>query len=288
MHAVLALAHFHDLAFATPAVARENRKLLHHWHRAVSSLNRKLSQPIIPAERDAIWLSATILSIGCFSATAVDTPDEAWPLRPPSALDLNWLKLCNGKRHVAELTTPLREDSAFRKVSLELTTALEQLEGVVLAPPEIWGGLPDGFFAIFELSGEPAENPYHRAVVALHEIYQTDLDPDDFLPCLSFTNILDIRFRHLLHLKDERAMLILLYWYARICNRQLWWIWRHSWTEGLAICHYLDRAWASSPNLLAMLDGPRTMLVAASGEAKYHKAEFGSPPPPPRESRQVD
>jgi hypothetical protein len=270
MHAVLALAHFHDLAFDTSNAAQDARKLSRHWHSAVSLLNRRLNQPIVPAERDAIWLSATLISIGGFSATGMNTPDEAWPLRSPSTLDLSWLRLCDGKRHVAELTNPLREDSDFRQVTAELLATLNQLEGIVKAPQNSWEGLPSGFFELFELFRDPADNPYYHAIVGVLEVYRSEIDPDNFLLCLSFSSILDLRFRELLHLKDERAMLILLYWYAKMCDRRLWWIWKHSWIEGLAICEYLDRAWALFPELCKLLDWPRNTLIGASGYVEHH------------------
>ncbi|KAH8652268.1 hypothetical protein BX600DRAFT_90151 [Xylariales sp. PMI_506] len=271
MHAVLALAHFHGNAFDATTPVGDSKRSFRHWHRAVSLLNKRLDNPIIPAERDAIWLSATLISVGGFSAIAVDTPEEAWPLRSQSPLDLSWLKLCNGKRLVVELTNPLREDSQFREVSAELLATLSQLESIVSAPRKGWEDLPEGFYEIFELSQDPGENPYYKAVIGLLEIYQSKLDPDNFLPCLSFSSILDARFRELLRLKDERAMLILLYWYAKMCDRRLWWIWKHSWTEGLAIYGYLCRAWISLPKLCKLLDGPRVALITASGYVEHHK-----------------
>lgn len=271
MHAVLAVAHIHDLTFNDSYASKGVGKLSPHWYRAVSLLNHRLSQPIIPAERDAIWLAATLISIGGFVAIEADIPDQAWPLRPPSALDLSWLKLCDGKRHVAKLTDPLREDGAFHRVAAEMLETITDLEHTFTARPQRWEGLPDGFFEVFELHKDPKDNPYYEAVAAMVEISRFEASPDNFLRHISFSSVFDEGFRQLLIMRDERSLLVLLYWYAKMCDRRLWWIWRHSWTEGLAICAYLDRAWIRSPDLAKLVDCPRNALIEASGYSKYSK-----------------
>jgi len=253
MHAVLGLSHLHGLvlgAYDTPGA----ETLSHHWYRAISLLNHGLSLPINPAERDAIWLSAILISIGGFNAIAANTPGEAWPLRKPSALDLSWLKLCHGKKPINQLTDPLREGGEFRSIASEQLAAIDRLACTALPSPRSWQCVASGFFDIFDLSQNPSENSYYQPIAALEEIYRFELDSECFLLDLSFLGVLDANFRQLLMEKDEKAMLILLYWHSKMCDRRLWWIWEHSWVEGRAIGEYLDKVWASSPELTMLLD----------------------------------
>jgi hypothetical protein len=264
MHAILALAQIHSSALKISRVKRDPARFTYHWYHAISSLNRKLSQSILPIEKDALWISAALISIGSFATTEASKPTEAWPLCPPSAYDLSWLKLCDGKKLVSQMTDPLRVDSQFSQVARELYKAMSRIEKVASHTPTL-ESLPSGFYELFELSKGPVNNLYYLGVMGMAEILRHKLSDKNFLPHLSFISILDKRFRDLLAQRDERALLLILYWYAKICDRRLWWMWKRSWTEGLAICVYLERTWARKPDLLKLLAWPRTTLTAGIG-----------------------
>lgn len=236
------------------------------------------------------------------------SPEEAWPLRSPSPADLSWFKLCDGQKLVAELTDPLRVNSAFCLPAKEMCDMCSWLTGLGMATTESKErpakGLPGGFEKFFGLSssrpmspssisndsntdaggpdyhqennsGEERSdgfknidnNPYYAAAKLATEIFHLDLDEENFLVHICFVRVLDQQFRDLLIGKDEKAMLLLLYWYAKICDRRVWWLWKQSCTEGLAICRYLERAWTASGDEegLALLEMPRMQLMAGSG-----------------------
>lgn len=264
MHMILAVTEIHDATLnscAVPSKWIENSK---HWDRATRMLRKKISQPIQPSERDALWLAVTIQSIAYVAAVAeTSTPAEAWPLRPSSPHDLSWLKICTGKRLVTSLTDPQRGDGAFRLAATELQATMDYVKRAAVCRACL-SSLPCGFYDLFDLSSDAKTNPYYAGVICLVELLALELDQSNFLPHLSWLCVLDDRFRRLLYQKDERAMLLLLYWYAKICDRRLWWMWRLSWTEGLAISIYLAEAWAEQPDMLKMLEWPRESLVIAS------------------------
>lgn len=54
MHAILALVQIQDSALDLSAAAGDVLTLTYHWSRAISSVSRKLSQAIIPSEKDAL------------------------------------------------------------------------------------------------------------------------------------------------------------------------------------------------------------------------------------------
>jgi hypothetical protein len=68
-------------------------------------LNDKLSTSIEPSERDALWACAGLLGALSFSSIQAKTPEEAWPLKPSSPSDLEWLKMSEGRRRSGKSQT---------------------------------------------------------------------------------------------------------------------------------------------------------------------------------------
>lgn len=273
MHSILALTQAHDSVLETTSCSEKRRRTVifaDYWSHVIRLLRGKLSGKVLSAERDALWISSSLVSIISFASSEAAAPEQAWPLRPASAADLSWLKICDGEKLVWDLTNPLRPGGEFRCAALDLRRAMVYVQALASASPvhDAAAGLPPDVLGLFDFC-PPAElsegrNPYLSAVTALSELFRLDLDPSDFLPHLYFLSVLGPEFRALLRQKDERALLLLLYWYAKICDRRLWWMWKQSWTEGLAICEYLGKAWVGEPKLLELLASPRMMLKAAS------------------------
>lgn len=259
MHMVLALAQIHETALDLCVAGDQNS---HHWNQATSLLRTQLSRPITSSERDALWITVALHSVAYLAATEATTPAQAWPLRPPSSFDLAWLKLCHGKQLVANLTDPLRSDSAFCLAAGELQTMVDYLREIASHEPR-FESLPKRFYELFELGNDPKVNPYFAGVAALAYVLSLELDERNFLPHLCWTCVLDEKFKLLLYQKDERAMLLLLYWYAKICDHRIWWMWKQSWTEGLAICSFLEAAWMNQPDEAGLLEWPRVALIIA-------------------------
>lgn len=266
MHVILALTHLHFSTFNPLSQAQDKISFAYHWYHAASSLKRKISLPIKPSERDSLWISISLISVASFATFDAPSPSEAWPLRPSSPTDLSWLILCDGKKMATKLTDPLRPDGQFRDAAQEFYTTISLLaEEVNTSPSTSPPLLPPGFHELFNLSSQPSDsNPYHAACTALASILRIPLNVKNFLPHIAFVSVLDDRFRNLLRRKDERALLLLLYWYAKICNRRLWWIWKQSLMEGLAICEFLRRAWKTRPDLIQLLVWPAEQLRVAS------------------------
>ncbi|TRX91900.1 hypothetical protein FHL15_007219 [Xylaria flabelliformis] len=305
MHAVLAMAEIHDLAIG-PFESRSTSSLTYHWYNAISSMRRYINKPVIPCERDMLWVSASLIGISALAYVEARSPEEAWPLRPPSPADLSWFTLCDGQMLVAQLTDPMRADSAFFLPAKEMRDLCSWVIGLGMTGMESKErrakGLPRGFERFFGLSSsrptslssvsnddnadadglnniwenniseelrEEANNidnnPYYVTAKSAAELFMLDLDQENFLAHICFVRTLDAPFRNLLIHKDEKAMLLLLYWYAKICDRRLWWLWKQSCTEGLAIYRYLERVWTVSRDEdgLALLELPRMRLMTA-------------------------
>ncbi|GJC81046.1 hypothetical protein ColLi_03884 [Colletotrichum liriopes] len=249
MHTVLAMTHLHDISLTPFATPQTRASLAYHFHRGASLLHRKLSSPILPSERDALWLAASFVGIASF-ANVVDIacPGDAWPLRESCPSDLDWMKLSDGKKQVWRLTDPMRSSGVFRDVANELhARAMRE----VMVPDDVdqWECLPEGFAELYRLREDPTcANPYFAAAEALVACWGApgSAEPESretVAPILGFFNKLDARFRRLLEEKDDKAMLMLSYWYARVCDRRHWWMWRRAVLETRAICEYLERRW---------------------------------------------
>lgn len=278
MHTILAMARIHDLVIDPSA---STASLMYHWYHAVSSMWQHLSKPIPLAERDMLWISSSLIGISSIAYGEAPSPEEAWPLRPPSPADLSWFTLCDGQKLIAELTEPMRIDSAFYLPAKEMRDLCSWVRGLGMSSTEAKEcsvtGMPRRFEKFFDLSSprlaspssdEVSEisNPYYAAGKLASELFQLDLDQENFLMHIYFVRALDAPFRDLLIRKDEKAMLLLLYWYAKVCDRRLWWLWKRSCIEGLAVCRYLERAWMASGEEegLALLELPRMRLMTAS------------------------
>ncbi|KAK2767302.1 C6 finger domain-containing protein [Colletotrichum kahawae] len=252
MHTVLAITHLHDMSLTTTTTTAANPAFTFHWYRAISLLHRKLSQPILPRERDALWVAAAFVGVASFANTSdIACPRDAWPLRPLCWEDLDWLKLGAGKKQVWRLTDPLRSEGIFRDVANELYThVLLPASKMRLGAEDVAymrANLPDGFCELYELGeGSPEDNPYWTAAESLAACWGRRRGPrsrEEGKPFLTFLSKLDPRFKRLLEHKDERAMLMLAYWFARVCDRKYWWMWRRAVLETLAICEFIERSW---------------------------------------------
>ncbi|TEA19948.1 Sterol regulatory element-binding protein ECM22 [Colletotrichum sidae] len=245
MHTVLSLSYLHLSTSPPPAFA-------YHYYRAVSLLHRKLSRPVLDSERDALWIAAAFIGVASFANMPdVTRPSEAWPLRAKNASDLDWMKLSHGKKQVWKLTDPMREAGIFRDVAKEVYVHLMAPRASFKDGLGEFGvlerRLPAGFCDLFQLRELlPEENPYWSAAEALAHCWGVQCDPgskDVVLPCLSFISRLDPRYKDLLEEKDDRAMLLLAYWYTKVCEQRQWWMWRRAVLETRAICELLEERW---------------------------------------------
>lgn len=57
----------------------------------------------------------------------------------------------------------------------------------------------------------------------------------------SFVSNMRPEHKRLLERKDPRTLLLLAYWYAKVCQCQVWWLLRRAAFEYQAICIFLER-----------------------------------------------
>lgn len=217
----------------------------------------KLQQRVLTnSERDALWASAALLGAAAFAHMDAETPQDAWPLKEESEMDLDWLKMSDGKKAVWELADPTRMDSVFRPMVDDVFMSQDP-DGNLPVPPN---ALPASFYALYGLaSSTVATNPYHMAASIIAQLLPFQISDRNVLNFLSFIRQLDTRYRRLLEARDQRAMLLLAWWYAITASHTTWWMNRRSLLEGQAICIYLARE-CEDERMLKLLEFPRRMF----------------------------
>jgi hypothetical protein len=75
---------------------------------------------------------------------------------------------------------------------------------------------------------------------------------------LSFIGHMDPKYKALLHQKDPKALLLLSWWYGKMCQYNVWWQSRRMVLEGQAICLYLERE-CEEEEIVGLLCYPKMM-----------------------------
>lgn len=255
MHAVLSVTLMYDRFLSDAPHAKLSYNEVFHWNRGITLFNNKLSGPIQPSERDALWATAAILGAIAFCYMEAKTPEEAWPLRPPSPLDLNWLKMRDGRNEVWNITQPSTANSVFQTLALENPNPV---------PPSARIGLetlPPKFIALYGLDAisNPDNNPYRSAAVALAQLLNIDCKISIIQSFLGLIGDIRPDYKRLLMHKDPRALLLLAWSYAKVCQHQRTWVVRRAGLECQAICIYLERYYRHEYNIQELLHFPKTM-----------------------------
>ncbi|MCJ1278135.1 hypothetical protein MMC21_005950 [Puttea exsequens] len=259
MHALLTLVHTHNHLMTTQTTPHLPPLPTHHYALATTLFSRALSSPppLPPPSLDALWFTSMLLGILSFAHIEAPSPPSAWPLAAPSPLDLNWLQMFHGKHEVWKLAQPHRRESA-----------LKPLNGVWLPrPPPVpapeLSSLPPAMVALLGLSPASAafDNPYRQAASALAKILERDDPQSTILGFLSCMGTMESGFKALLEMKDARALLVLGWWFAKVCRTRHWYMWRRTALEGAAIVLFLERVWRGDGELMGLLVWPRGMCT---------------------------
>lgn len=233
----------------------------YHLGRAAALFKDRLIKPINKtADRNAIWITASLLNH--MSASALKTWDyeRSWPLTEASDPHLDWFNMSQGLLVIYNLSSPTEEGGLFHHLFqnprydfLKDKWKQDTRDGI--------DGIPLSFVSLCGLnaSSNVENNPYHAAVRALTEIW--DMEPNKYTAFrfMSFISLLRPEMKDLLRKKDPRALLILAYWYTKMFDLH-WWVHQRSVVECTAICVYLQRYHSSDRLLMDVLQCPLSRL----------------------------
>lgn len=261
MHAVMALVRKHDRYLSGLPYEEPDSIEIYHEYQATSLLNQKLSDPICNTDRDA--LGAVGILLGALTLTSMDAgvPEEAWPLKPSTADDLQWLKLSDGKKELWRIADPYRAESCFRPHIEELTVTSNATDQTGLSIEKLPPQLRD--LCDVKIVSNPENNPYLRAIQILATLQDIECNQANYLSFFAFVTDMYPGFKDFLNSKDSRALLLMAFWYAKVSHYQ-WWIAHRATMECRAICIYLEKHYADETSIQDLLQFPKTNCALAA------------------------
>lgn len=211
--------------------------------------NKKLSTPLNRDDRDAIWAAASMLGVITFASIEDSSLEKTWPLASSFSAEPEWLKMGQGKSLLISLAQPYRHDSIFHGLFSTLPTIDLSLENV-----------PSSFINLYQLDALPAEgSPYATPLIHIFAPSSAECPSKLIMLFYAFNNCMQDKFGSLVISKDPRALLLMAFWYSKICSGQ-WWLRRRALIEGRATCIYLERYCAQDPIIQDLLKVPRHFL----------------------------
>jgi hypothetical protein len=255
----LTLMHRRHALAPNPWATQPSGKETFHVYNGTALFSAVLAKPIEEPDKDPLWSAAALLGCITIASITATRASEAWPMKPPSAEDLDWLRMSDGKKEVWRLVDPLREDSVWKDV----------LDYSRHADPEPYGHpvpeldlLYPWLTKIYDFdpnSTSNREDPYFTAASILTRLLELDCNHHNIMYFLSFIGHMDPKFRQLLHEKDAKALLLLSWWYGKMCQYNVWWQSRRMVLEGQSICLYLEQKYPEREEVKALLVYPKMM-----------------------------
>lgn len=237
---------------------KKTAALAFHFYHGVSLFSEKLSRPVSLAEKDVLWCAAALTGAAAFADVKAASAAETWPLSFSPLADLDWLKMTGGKKAVHDMTNPNRPESVFNSSCDHFLDPSSHVGEEIL-------NLPSRFVDLYNLDefSTPQSNPYHAAATVLARVMPLDCNRNNIAKFLTFVSFPDPRFLRLLEQRDPRAMLLMVYWYAKTLASEHWWIYRRAIMEGPAICTFLETAFSGEAELMKLLEFPKAAFAKA-------------------------
>lgn len=185
--------------------------------------------------------------------------EDAWPLMKRKPDDLDWIRISKSKSAVWELTDPMRSDGLFRRLVQE--QMVNHLESSVIMAELGIEGLPKRLLDVcgIDKGSKSESNRYLSALQGLGPAMAVDSVRCNIIILLGFVGKMSDDFQNLLRDRDPRALLLLVFWYAKIYG-VVWWLDQRAKLEGGAICKYLERYHADETVIVDLLSYPKSRL----------------------------
>ncbi|KAK4183489.1 hypothetical protein QBC35DRAFT_507938 [Podospora australis] len=247
-HLIVTTTLMHDRLATGNAHLAPSAEELSHYTTGLSQLQTILSdsENLTRPQKDAIYIATILLAATSFAFIDASLPTEShWPFATTDT-DLDWLKLCVGKREMHKLAQIDQSSSSLKPVAREFVLAgpLELFpsdrDALKNFPPEVLG-----FLRLDDAFGANTNSPYYEAAVCFGRILPLPINSSSLLVCLVLVSGLSNRFREMLEEKNPQALLLLAYYHAKISQYGRWWLWRRATIEGRAICLFLERYYGS-------------------------------------------
>ena len=263
LHSILALTTKHDQYLFKDEAGDPQRKALEFYHtgRAASLFNRQLALQDgsnSGVEHDMLWCTAVFL--GSLASGTVDgqSPEDVWPLKDGTTGEaLSWLRVHDGLRLLWYLSQPFAPGRIFNELvnTPDHNFMMTKLDPVIQSGIE---GVPPDFVELCGMDeNSTLENhPYQKAVRTLLPLIELPFTGLNRLKFMSFSAMMDSRYKQLLWDKDPAALVLLAWWYATVLKSQ-WYLSKRASLECRSICIYLGRTCPDNVLVQKLLRFPR-------------------------------
>lgn len=237
---------------------------LSHYLQGIIKFKQALTEPLSQSQRDALWITTTLLEVITLGSIEATCPEEAWPIKTSEmADDLNWMFITQVKGEMWRIADVANSDCSLREL------ANKPWNYRTAAPPFEPGFKNISPFLIRTLTIDSPDNPhteaYRSKLRLLDGLMIMRCDQSTILYFLSFLSRMSEDCTRLLQSRDPGALMIMAYWYAKTSqNTGQWWIHRRSILECQSICLYLERYHGDIPGLQAILAFPKRLSAFAA------------------------
>jgi hypothetical protein len=173
--------------------------------------------------------------------------------------------MSHGKAAIWQIADPERPNSIFHGL---FPSQAELLQLRPLVGRESLAKVYPGFIQLYELDTKPTgDNPYAAAIVSLCAVLDTQCTPWANLLFHTFCTCIENEFGSLVLNRDPRALLIMAYWYSKLCTG-LWWLRKRALIEGQATCVYLEKYYGHDIAIQDLLQIPKKTLFKNQKDRK--------------------
>lgn len=266
LHIFLTVTLMHNRQLQPRPNKERDRAIAFHWMEGASLLNESLSNPVEPEqrdplERDALWACAGVLGALSWSCIEGTSPEDIWPfqaMKAPSEManGPDWLKMTGGKKAIWKIANPTRPDSVFAPVANDFMNYIEPNDFEYTERPLPY--LSKEILEVCELDENSSTtanfNPYFIAAKILSQLVHVSPNDATIGIFMSFFGRMETQFRHLIELRDKGALLLLAYWFAKMCSHKQWWMEKRAPLQCQAICLYLVKEHGYDPRVRKAVD----------------------------------
>ena len=251
--------------FQSTGIPSLSEEEIGHWAHATSGFHTDLKGALTNTthrqlnirQQAALVATSTLLAVLSFCYVEANTPADAWPLAggpsESSPEDLQWIKMSNGKMSTQTLTKGLATDPVFRYL-----VHTDDQDKNTLPPYEMTVSAVE-YQSFLELE-KFLDGPEVEALMRI-------VDSDCFITIIfsfwAFVGGMTSEFEDDLRHKRPSALLIMLYWYAKLNPMPIWWLKTRTTIEGQAICAYLYRYHEHEPGIKKLLRWPTSVLLGS-------------------------
>jgi Fungal specific transcription factor domain len=204
-----------------------------HTQRALQLYAQRLRQPVADDEMDAMLAACLMLTGLSFVAEDHLNPTNAWTTQQTG---FRWVTIASGLSILLQAQHTWDRSKSFWLPFLTEARSSQRDEEADLQ------NLPGMLLEVCECSPSCANhpNPYTPALRILGSMMTVQPDIHTFARLISFPSRLTPDFVDLIYGKDTRALLVLSYWFALMCQIPYWWCFQRVRGDCRAICVYLD------------------------------------------------